>query len=212
MPCAAERPGPATSPASDAPQPALRQAAAEKNRGRLPRPSKNALLPHVGEVAEEGHSGRKIAARLGLPKSTVNRWLQEPRAARRRKVAENPAIIADAVAHYESVYRESMEAFYEQSRMGQVAINLLESTQYPEERQTPFLAEFFDPLLRRVEVQTSSSGRKSRRQKSSGFSKCPILIANGRARNVADQGRRIVLRSAAADEGGRLRDDRQQKT
>ena len=40
----------------------------------------------------------------GLPKSTVNRWLQELREERRRQVAENPEIIADAVAHYKAVY------------------------------------------------------------------------------------------------------------
>ena len=44
-----------------------------------PRPSKSALLPEIARLALAGHSGREIGKRLGVPRRTVARWLQELR-------------------------------------------------------------------------------------------------------------------------------------
>ncbi len=51
----------------------------EGPRAAPPRPSKSALLPQIARLALAGHSGRVIGKRLGLPRRTIARWLQELR-------------------------------------------------------------------------------------------------------------------------------------
>ena len=61
---------------------------------------KDALLPQVCVLALAGESRRKIAATCGLPKSTVNRWLQRSARTARRGSPGIAEMIADAVAGY----------------------------------------------------------------------------------------------------------------
>ncbi len=77
----------------------------------LPRRRKETLLPQINDLALEGHSCREIAARLGLCKSTVNRWLQELRQERLANVADSAEMIAVALARYDALYREAMEGW-----------------------------------------------------------------------------------------------------
>ena len=76
-----------------------------------PRQRKEFLLPQVNDLALEGRSCREISKILGVDKTTVHRWLQELRGEGRRKVADAGEMIAVAVARYDAIYREAMEAW-----------------------------------------------------------------------------------------------------
>ncbi len=64
---------------------------------------KEALLTQVCTLALAGRSCRQIAATCGLPKSTVNRWLQALREDCPTRIANSAEIIAEAVAGYEAL-------------------------------------------------------------------------------------------------------------
>ncbi len=72
---------------------------------------KEALLTQVCTLALAGQSCRQITATCGLPKSTVNRWLQALREDCPERVANSDQMIANAVAHYEALYHEALESF-----------------------------------------------------------------------------------------------------
>ncbi len=72
---------------------------------------KEALRTQVRDLALEGLSCVAISGRLALGKSTVHRWLQEMRQECRTKVADSAEMIANAVARYDSIYREAMQAW-----------------------------------------------------------------------------------------------------
>ncbi len=111
MPLIAEAPAPAEHPASGGPQPASRRAAIKNGGDSAPRPRKQAVLPQISALALEGQSCREIAATLGLRKSTVHRWLQELRQERSEKAADSTEMIAIALARYDALYREALEAW-----------------------------------------------------------------------------------------------------
>jgi hypothetical protein len=78
---------------------------------RFPWRRKEALRPRVGDLALEGHTCREIAAMVRLGKTTVHRWLQELQRERRGRLADTAEMIATAVARYDAIYREAMDAW-----------------------------------------------------------------------------------------------------
>lgn len=87
-------------------------AAEEEPRAAPPRPSKAALLPEIARLALAGHSARAIGKRLGAPRRTVARWLQELRQEWAASAAEDAAQLAPVtLARLELAYREAMEAW-----------------------------------------------------------------------------------------------------
>ena len=83
----------------------------ERTTAGLPPRRRKDSLPQIHDLALEGHSCREIAARLGVSKSSVNRWLQELRQECRAKVADSAEMVAVTYARYEAIYREAMEAW-----------------------------------------------------------------------------------------------------
>ena len=73
------------------------------------RPRKTELLAQIA-LALEGHRGREIGRILGLGKTAVYCRLQKLREERLAKMADPAEMIAFAVARYECIYREAMEA------------------------------------------------------------------------------------------------------
>ncbi len=77
-----------------------------------PRPSKSTLLPEIARLALAGHSGWAIGKRLGVPRRTVARWLQELRQQWAANAAEDAAqLMPVTLARLEMAYREAMEAW-----------------------------------------------------------------------------------------------------
>jgi len=73
---------------------------------------KEGLLPRITQLTLEGHSSRAIGSQIGVSKTTVNRWLLELRQEWIAKAMEdNAEMIAIAIARYQSIYREAMEAW-----------------------------------------------------------------------------------------------------
>ena len=72
---------------------------------------KEALLTQVCTLALAGQSCRQIAATCGVPKSSVNRWLQALREDCPTRIANSTEIIADAVAGYKALYDKALESF-----------------------------------------------------------------------------------------------------
>ena len=102
----------ADKPTSDGPQAPPRPAERVNNLHLTPRRRKETLLPQIMQLALEGHSGRVIAEKTGLPKRTVNHWLRETRREWLAKAAEDAAeLTALALARFESIYREAMEGW-----------------------------------------------------------------------------------------------------
>jgi hypothetical protein len=98
-------------PAADNRQPALPPAAPKTKRYSAPRRRKEALLPQINDLSLEGHSCREIASRLNLSKTTVSNWLFDLRRDGRDKAIDSTELTAVAVARYDTIYRESMEAW-----------------------------------------------------------------------------------------------------
>ena len=101
----------AEKPATDDQPLPLSPAATESSPYMAPRRRKGTLLPQISQFALEGYSCREISARLRVAKTTVNRWLQELRVERHSNLADATGMIANAVARYDSIYREAMEAW-----------------------------------------------------------------------------------------------------
>ena len=86
--------------------------AEEEPRAAPPRPSKFTVLPEIARLALAGHSGREIGKRLGVPRRTVARWLQELRQQWAANAAEDAAqLVPVTLARLELAYREAMEAW-----------------------------------------------------------------------------------------------------
>lgn len=98
--------------ASEAPQP-LPRPAKRKARGPMAsRPRKDILLPEITQLALEGNSSQAIAAQIGVPRRTIDRWLQERRREWNARAAESAAeMFAVTLARLESAYREAMQAW-----------------------------------------------------------------------------------------------------
>lgn len=97
-------------PAADRQSP-LGQAVRVNRLMFAPRRRKEVFLPKISELALEGYGCREIGRRLGLGKSTVNRWLQELLGDYQAKLADTTGMTALTFARYESLYREAMEAW-----------------------------------------------------------------------------------------------------
>ena len=115
------------SPASDGPSPEG-QAVRINNLHMGPRQRKEILLPRVTRLALEGHTGQAIAHEVGLPKRTVNHWLQELRQEWISKAADGAAeMLAVGLARLDAVYREAMEAWHDSQR--EVQVRLVEESE-----------------------------------------------------------------------------------
>ncbi len=64
-------------PTADDPQPQPAQTARVPPAMLAARRRKETLLPEITQLALEGHPSQAIADKLGMPKRTVNYWLQE---------------------------------------------------------------------------------------------------------------------------------------
>ena len=72
---------------------------------------KETLLPNITQLALEGHSSQAIADKLGVPKRTVNYWLQEARQEWIARAALSAAeMFATDLARLDTIYREAMQA------------------------------------------------------------------------------------------------------
>ncbi len=98
-------------PPTDDQQPPPPQVSRKNSRRSALRRRKHALLPQISQLALEGHSCRVIGARLGIGKTTISRWLNELRLERRSNLVDATGMIANAVARYDLIYREAMEAW-----------------------------------------------------------------------------------------------------
>ncbi len=77
-----------------------------------PRRRKETLLPEITRMALEGHASQAIADKLGIPKRTVNHWLQEARKEWIATAAQGSAeLFAADLARIDATYREAMEAW-----------------------------------------------------------------------------------------------------
>ena len=77
-----------------------------------PRRRKETLLPTITQMALEGHSSQAIAEKLGMPKRTVNHWLQEARQEWIAKAAQGSAeLFATDLARIDTLFREAMQAW-----------------------------------------------------------------------------------------------------
>ncbi len=87
------------------------QPTSENQQPSRPQRCKDTLRAQLTEMALDGYSCRQIGRRLGLSKSTVNRWLLELRQERTNVLADRYGMTVNAIARYESIYREAMEAW-----------------------------------------------------------------------------------------------------
>ena len=73
---------------------------------------KETLLPEITQLALEGHPSQAIADKLGMPKRTVNYWLQEARREWIARAALSAAeMFAADLARLDAIYREAMQAW-----------------------------------------------------------------------------------------------------
>ncbi len=99
-------------PTTDCPPPIPLEGARNILRDLVPRGRKDLFLPQIAQLALEGYTNRAISRKTGVPRRTVDRWLQEQRQEWTAKASEGPAeIFSVAVARLESAYREAMEAW-----------------------------------------------------------------------------------------------------
>ena len=98
-------------PTSDNQQPSPSPGASENGQPAVPRRPKSTLLPQISDLALEGHSCREIGRRLGIPRSTVNRWISELQRQGRNQVVDTSQMTATAVARYDMIFREAMQAW-----------------------------------------------------------------------------------------------------
>ncbi len=94
---------------SSAPARPDRQSAPRHARARR---RKETLLPEITQLALEGHPSQAIADKLGMPKRTVNYWLQEARREWIARAALSAAeMFAADLARLDAIYREAMQAW-----------------------------------------------------------------------------------------------------
>lgn len=115
-------------PTTDESQSPLGRAAAKVANWSPSRRRKETLLPQITQLALDGHSGETIARKLGIPKRTVNHWLQRLRQKWTAKAEEGAArMMGIALARLESVYREAMEEW--RGSQGEIEVRLVEDTE-----------------------------------------------------------------------------------
>ncbi len=89
---------------------------------------KEALLPEVTQMALEGHASQAIADKLGMPKRTVNYWLQEARQEWIARAALSAAeMFAADLARLDAIYREAMQAW--RNSQSEIEVRLVQNTQ-----------------------------------------------------------------------------------
>ena len=99
-------------PMTECPQPIPPQAAGNNEGDSIPRGRKDLFLPEMAQLALEGYTNRAISRKTGVPRRTVDRWLQEQRQEWMAKASEGPAeMFSVTVARLESAYREAMDAW-----------------------------------------------------------------------------------------------------
>jgi hypothetical protein len=77
-----------------------------------PRPRKQDRLPLIIKLSREGLSTREIGEQVGVPKSTVGKWLRAARSRRAAKKNLDPAeIIRRKIARYQSISAQLLEAW-----------------------------------------------------------------------------------------------------
>jgi len=93
-----------------------------------PRQRKEIWLPRVVQLALEGHSGRAIAQKVGMPRRTVDYWLRVVREEWLAKAAAGTTeVLSLAVARLEAIYREAMEAW--RDSQAEIAVRLVEESE-----------------------------------------------------------------------------------
>ena len=89
---------------------------------------KETLLPEITQMALEGHSSQAIADKLGMPKRTVNYWLQEARQEWIARAALSAAeMFAADLARLDAIYREAMQAW--RNSQSEIEVRLVQHTQ-----------------------------------------------------------------------------------
>ncbi len=89
---------------------------------------KETLLPEITQLALEGHSSQAIADKLGMPKRTVNYWLQEARQEWIARAALSAAeMFAADLARLDAIYREAMQAW--RNSQSEIGVRLVQHSQ-----------------------------------------------------------------------------------
>ncbi len=89
---------------------------------------KETLLPEITQMALEGHPSQAIADKLGMPKRTVNYWLQEARQEWIARAALGAAeMFAADLARLDAIYREAMQAW--RNSQTDTEVRLVQNTQ-----------------------------------------------------------------------------------
>ena len=89
---------------------------------------KETLLPEITQMALEGHPSQAIADKLGMPKRTVNYWLQEARQEWIARAARSAAeMFAADLARLDAIYREAMQAW--RNSQSEIEVRLVQHTQ-----------------------------------------------------------------------------------
>ncbi len=89
---------------------------------------KETLLPEITQLALEGHSSQAIADKLGMPKRTVNYWLQEARREWIARAALSAAeMFAADLARLDAIYREAMQAW--RNSQSEIDVRLVQHSQ-----------------------------------------------------------------------------------
>ena len=89
---------------------------------------KETLLPEITQLALEGHSSQAIADKLGMPKRTVNYWLQEARQEWIARAALGAAeMFAADLARLDAIYREAMQAW--RNSQSEIDVRLVQHSQ-----------------------------------------------------------------------------------
>jgi hypothetical protein len=82
------------------------------HRLALARQRKEALLPRITRLLLKGHTTRAIAKRVGVPKTTILRWLEEVRRRCAKGAVANAAEIIDTTAdRYHAIYRKALKGW-----------------------------------------------------------------------------------------------------
>ncbi len=115
-------------PTADVLQPQTGQTARVTPAMLAGRRRKETLLPEITQMALEGHASQAIADKLGMPKRTVNYWLQEARREWIARAALSAAeMFASDLARLDAIYREAMQAW--RNSQSDTEVRLVQNTQ-----------------------------------------------------------------------------------
>jgi transcriptional regulator with XRE-family HTH domain len=76
-----------------------------------PRPKKEDFLPEIATLAGLGLGAREIAEKVGVSKSSINKWLRELQGKRTKKLLDPAEIIRGKIAYYRSISDKLFEAW-----------------------------------------------------------------------------------------------------